>query len=200
MTLLNLTSQHLRGVAASTFIGAIFALIWGINGSLALSDSWRVGSAAIVIVITLGLVAVSINFYRSAGRVPSGANAQTTNPFRTTAYRASVAAMLIALPVASRVLTLNGHEDIIMPAVAIIVGLHFFGLVPAFRNGVFAWIAGGFCLIGLFALFLPVQAGETLELRYAVVGLGCALVLWLGELPIIVKTFRQLGAAKQKFS
>ncbi len=198
MTLPNLTSQHLRGVSASTLIGAIFALIWGINGSLALPNSWRVGITAIVTLITLGLVAVSINFYRSAGRVPSGTDAQATNPFRTTAYRVAVAAMLIALPVASRVLTLNGQGDAIMPTVAIIVGLHFLGLVPAFRNGIFAWIAGGFCLIGLVALFLPVQAGKTLELRYAVVGLGCALVLWFSALPSIAKTFKQLGAAKQE--
>ena len=192
-----LSSQYLRGVAASTFIGAGFALIWGVNGSLALPSGWRVVAASIVILITLGMVTASVTFYQNAELFPAGADAQATNPFRTTAYRVAVAAMLIALPVAGRVLTLRGQADAIMPVVAIIVGLHFFGLVPAFRSGIFAWIAGGFCLIGVVALFLPVHIGA-LELRYTVVGLGCALVLWFGTVPIILKTFKQLAAAKQK--
>ena len=37
------------------------------------------------------------------------------------------------------------------------------------------------------------QVGETLALRYAVVGLGCALVLWLGLVPLMVATSRQLA-------
>lgn len=191
-----LTSQHLRGVAASTLIGTIFALIWGLNGSSALPGSWRVITAAIVILVTFGMVAVSVIFYRNASRLPPSTDVQAVNPFLTTSYRVAVVGMLIALPVTSRILILNGRGDAIMPAVAIVVGLHFLGLVSAFHSGVFAWIAGGFCLVGFVALFLPVHSGA-LELRYAVVGLGCALVLWLGALPIVLKTFGQLAEAKE---
>lgn len=195
MTPSRLTSHHLRGAAASTLISAVFALAWGVNGSLALPGSWRVVAATMVVLITLVMAAVSVSFYRKAARFPSGTGAPPVSPFRTTAYRVSVVAMLIAIPVAGRVLTLSGYGDAIMPAVAMIVGLHFLGLVPAFQNKVFALVAGAFCLLGLVALFLPVQVGEAgaLELRYAVVGLGCALILWLGVVPIVSKTFGQLA-------
>ncbi len=196
----SLTSQHLRGAAASTLISVIFAFAWGVNGSLALSGSWRVVAAAVIVLVTLALAAVSVTFYRKAAQFPSSSGAPPKNPFRTTAYCVSVVAMLIAIPVASRVLTLSGHGDAIMPAVVMIVGLHFFGPVPAFRSGTFAWVAGAFCLLGLAALFVPVQVGEagTPQLRYAALGLGCALTLWLGVTPIVSKTFGQLADNPKK--
>ncbi len=83
-----------------------------------------------------------------------------------------------------------------MPVVAIIVGLHFLGLVPAFRSGSFGWIAGAFCVIGGAALFLPAQLGEV-ALRQAVVGLGCAGVLWLAGLRFAATTLRQLGESRR---
>ena len=195
MTPSRLTSHHLRGVAASTLISAVFALVWGVNGSLALPGGWRVVAVAVVVLMTLGMAAVSVRFYRKAARFPSGSGAPPKNPFRTTAYRVSVVAMLIAIPVASRVLTLSGYGDAIMPAVTIIVGLHFLGLVRAFQSEIFAWVAGAFCVLGTVALFVPVQVGETgaPQLRYATLGLGCALILWLGVLPIVSKTFGQLA-------
>ncbi len=195
-----LTSHHLRGAAASTLISAVFALAWGVNGSLALPDGWRVVAIVVVILVTLVMVAASVTFNRNAGRFSSGSDAPPVSPFRTTAYCIAVVAMLIAIPVASRVLALSGYGDAIMPVVAMIVGLHFLGLVPAFRSGIFAWVAGAFCLLGLVALFLPVQIGEAgaPQLRYAVVGLGCALILWLGVVPIVSKTFGQLAENEQE--
>lgn len=195
MTTSRLTLYQLRGAAASTFISAVFALMWGLNGSLALPDGWRVAAAVVTVLVTLVMVAVAVTFNRNAKRFPSNSSAPPISPFRTTAYRIAVAAMLLAIPIAGRVLTLSGHSDAIMPTVAIIVGLHFLGLVSAFRSRIFAWIAGAFCALGSGALFLPVQVGQTgaLELRYAVVGLGCALILWLSAVPIMSKTFRQLA-------
>lgn len=195
-----LTSYHLRGVAASTLISAVFALIWGLNGSLSLPGYWRVVAAAVVVLITLVMVAVGVIFRRNAGRFPPDPDAPPLSPFRTTAYRVAVVAMLVAIPVAGRVLTLSGHGDAIMPAVAIIVGLHFLGLAPAFRSGIFVWIAGAFCVLGSAALFLPLHVGEAraLQPRYAVVGLGCALILWLSAAPIVSKTFRQLATERNQ--
>ncbi|CAN5890231.1 hypothetical protein BH24DEI2_BH24DEI2_09070 [soil metagenome] len=192
MTPPRLTTHHLRGAAASTLISTVFALAWGLNGSAALPDGWRTATTVVVVLVTLALVAVAAVFHRSAKRFPSDEAAPARNPFRTTAYRVAVTAMLVAIPVAGRVLTLTGQGDAIMPVVAIIVGLHFLGLVAAFRSRMFAWVAGAFCVLGAGALFLPVQVGEALKLRYAVVGLGCALVLWFGVVPLTVANFRQL--------
>lgn len=99
--------------------------------------------------------------------------------------------MLVAFPVAGRLLTLSGHAEAVTPVIAIIVGLHFIGLITAFRSGLFGWVAGAFCVIGGVALALPTQVGEV-ALRQVFVGLGCAVALWLSVMPQTLTTFRLL--------
>ncbi len=192
-----LTAHHLRGVALSVIICTIFSLIWGISGSAALPGVWRWLAAALVLAMTAALLRIAFAFRRSAKRSTSASTGPSVNPFRTPAYRLAVGAELVAIPVAGRVLTANGFPEAVMPAVAAVVGLHFFGLVPAFRSRYFAWVGGAFCGLALAALALPVRVtlgGGEVGLRVAFVGLGCAVVLWLGVLPMIAKTRQQLGA------
>lgn len=190
----SLTSQHLRGATASISISAAFALAWGLSGSFALPGSWRFVTAAFVVLLTLLLVASAFQFMRAARNVSAGTGPGLPNPFRTNAYRLSVIAMLLAFPIAGRVLNASGHPDAVMPVIAIIVGLHFLGLVQAFRSPMFGWVALVFCLVGGVGLLLPVQYGNV-ALRQVVVGLGCAAGLWLGVAPLLLRTRRALAKA-----
>ncbi|AZI42975.1 hypothetical protein EHF33_09665 [Deinococcus psychrotolerans] len=190
-------ATHLHGAAMSILISAGFALGWGISGSLALPGNWRIPALILVVLVSLGLATVGFKFYRRAKQSPNQSASPAVNPFLTTPYRIAVTAMLIAFPVAGRLLTVSGHPDAIMPVIAILVGLHFLGLVPAFRSGTFVWVAGAFCLLGATALFLPVQLGSSppIELRSAFVGLGCALILWLSVTPLALTTSRQVRSS-----
>ncbi|CAM3376056.1 DUF4175 domain-containing protein [Deinococcus saxicola] len=174
----------------SILVSAVFAVIWGMNGSLALPGGWRFLALGVVVLVTAALVWLALTFQRAAAHAPVRTGTPLPNPFLTTAYRVSVGAMLIAFPVAARILTANGLEDAIMPAAVIIMGLHFLGLVSAFRSGIYAWVAGAFCLLGLAALFLP--AG----IRIAVLGMGCAVVLWLGVTPLALGFLGQLQRSR----
>lgn len=195
-----LTAHHLRGVALSITICTVFALIWGVSGSAALPGVWRWFGIVAVLVVSVALLTTASAFRRSAKRSTSASTGPFVNPFRTPAYRLAVGAELVAIPIAGRVLTANGFPEAVMPAVALIVGLHFFGLIPAFRSRYFAWVGGAFCGLALAALALPVRAtlgGGEVGLRTAFVGLGCAVVLWLGVLPMISRTRRQLGSRER---
>ncbi len=179
-----LSKSHLRGAASSIVISAVFALIWGINGSLGLSGGWSILALGVVLLVTAALAGLVLTFARRVPAAPVGSDAPLPNPFTTTAYRGSLIAMILAFPITARLLTANGWEDAIMPAVVIIVGLHFIGLVSAFRNGMFAWVAGAFCLLGGASFFLPVAV------RTPLLGLGCALILWLGVMPLALRTLQ----------
>ena len=192
-----LTSHHLRGVALSITICTIFSAIWGVSGSAALPGVWRWVGGGLVLAVTVVLLRTAAAFRRSAKRATSVPTEPSVNPFRTAAYRIAVGAELVAIPVAGRVLTANGFPEAVMPAVAAVVGLHFFGLVPAFRSRYFAWVGGAFCAVALASFALPVRAtlgGGEVGVRAAFVGLGCALTLWLGVLPMTVGTRQQLEA------
>ena len=188
----SLTSGQLRGTAASISISALFALAWGLSGSFALLGIWRVAVLVLIILLTGLLGTAALQFTRAARHIVPGDEAALPNPFRTTSYRVSVLAMVLAFPLAGRLLSSSGHPNAIMPVIAIIVGLHFLGLIWAFRSTMFGWVAVAFCLVGGLALFLPVQYGGV-SLRQAFVGLGCAVVLWLGVTPLLIRTRRELA-------
>lgn len=176
----------------------MFAFFWGLSGSLALPGAWRVLALTLVSILTLALGAVCFGFFRRAKQFPKRSSTPDKHPVQTTAYRLSVAAMVVAIPVIARILASNGRADAVMPAVAIVVGLHFFGLVPAFRSNVFAAVAVCFCVLGVAALFLPVQLGGAFRVREAAVGLGCAATIWLFSALLVFRTLRSLRLERSR--
>jgi hypothetical protein len=192
----SLSAERLRGIALTILITAGFAAFWGWNGSATLPGPARLVTTLLVLVITVIWFGLAHSFYQTARQLPSMPS-PTTNPFRTHAYWVAVLAQFIAIPIASRLLSFTGHPDAIMPAIAIIVGLHFFGLIPAFRSWLFAGVGAAMVLLASISLTLPPSvalesSGEQLALRAAVVGLGSALILWGSILPIVAATYWQL--------
>jgi hypothetical protein len=192
------TADHLRGAALTTFLVGAFAAGWGISGSVALPGLAGRLALFVVLIVTLALIGMAIVVLRAARQRPGG-DGQMPNPFRTRDYQLAVLAEIIAIPLAGRLLTAAGKPDAVMPAVAAIVGLHFFGLIRAFRSWRFAIVGSAMVLIALLGLALPSAvsvgaSGEQLGLRAAVVGLGCALCLWAGIASVLVPAWRQLGA------
>jgi hypothetical protein len=176
-----LSANELRGRTLAIYVTAGFALIWGLSGSFALYGVWRVLALVMVLLMVGTMVAFGLRLWRHAAWQPAEAGgSRPLNPFRSPLYSAAVIGEVVAIPLVARFLSARGHAAAIICAVAIIVGLHFLPLAPAFKTHVFLWIGVAFCALGLGALLLPAQVmwgGHTLMLCQAVVGLGCALIL-----------------------
>ena len=173
----------------TTFFGAL----WGIIGARALS----VGLPAVLLVtgITIALLVSAVQFFRVSRRLPQSSEDGDTNPFSTRSYRLAVLFEVVAIPISAAVLNNTGHPGAVVSAVAAIVGLHFFGLIPAFRSWRFALLGGSMVLLALLSLLVPSGVGASgANLRGAVVGLGCALLLWVSILPLVVSTWRAANA------
>ncbi len=199
MTSPSSSAGYLQNVAVTTVITTLFAVMWGLNGSFALPGTIRILCICIVLLITALLLGVAFNFTRIARDLPK-TTTQTGHPFRSRLYNFAVIAQFVAIFLAARQLTAIGHPDAIISAVAIIVGLHFFALIPVFDSWRFAAVGGAMILLGLASLLLaPVitraATGETVALRTATVGLGCAIILWAGVAPLVLATWQQLRHA-----
>jgi hypothetical protein len=83
-----------------------------------------------------------------------------------------------------------GYPGAVGSAIVAIVGLHFFGLVPAFKLRRFAAVGGAMVLVGLLSLLLPSVADASgVDPRGAATGLGSALVFWVGVLPLVISAW-----------
>jgi hypothetical protein len=70
-------------------------------------------------------------------------------------------------------------SQLLLPAIGLIVGLHFLGLWKATDLRVFLWTALAMCLVCGVAAFLPgATENGNIDVRRVVTGLGTALVLW----------------------
>lgn len=94
---------------------------------------------------------------------------------------------VIALLIAANVLQTVGRGDLMLPAGAIIVGLHFFPLARGIPVRLYYATGAGLVLAGLAGLLLP--AAE----RPMAVGMSAALVLWATALVIVLRA-RQVAA------
>ena len=173
----------------------MFALGWGLYGSAGLPAPYEFVGQLVAIGVTLALVALAVYLYRQAQQLPTEGGEDMQNPFTSRAYGISVVLMALAIPAAGITLTRTGFENSITSVVAIIVGLHFFGLVRAFDAPIFATIGSAMCLLGVVSLIVPIQVvmdgGYSIALRQSIIGFGCALILWASQLRTIREILHQ---------
>jgi hypothetical protein len=169
------------GIVISAIITAVFAAIWFAMGVRSLDErlAWVLTGVGAIISIIIVLATIS----RSRSAQSSGAQAPPM--FEPVSYGISVALMLIAIPLVSSWLRQTGHDDATMPAIAVIVGIHFFGLVWAFGLNRFWLIGGIMCGVAIATMLLlpPTLAWNAassgqLALWDLCVGVGCAVTLW----------------------
>ena len=155
-TTANLPSAHrARTAAVVVLITAFFGALWGLLGASALPGSYSSVAALLTVVVTAVLLLTAARLLRLSRRLPRSSAGAGINPFRTRAYLLAVLFQAVAIPVAVVSLNRAGHPGAVGSAIVAIVGLHFFGLVPAFESRRFAAVGGAMVLVGLLSLLLP---------------------------------------------
>jgi hypothetical protein len=99
-------------------------------------------------------------------------------------YWSAVAFETVAILAAVFVLRAKGLKDYIMPAVAFIVGAHFFGLARAMIGGGlgFIWVGGIMCVLAAAIIFGLRHSLISSAQSMALTGFGCASILWISAL------------------
>lgn len=184
-------AAHARGLPTALLITTFFGAIWGMVGTFALPGIWSPAAVGLVMLVTAVLLLGVTRLLRISRSLPASSGHSDTNPFVTGPYRLAVLFEVIAIPLTATVLNRSGYPGAVISSVAVIVGLHFFGLIPAFRSWRFAVIGGAMVLVGLVSLLLPTGTGTSP--RSAFVGLGCTLVLWFSAFPPLFSVLRQTG-------
>ncbi|HEX3810965.1 MAG TPA: hypothetical protein VHW02_14825 [Rhizomicrobium sp.] len=168
-------ARGLRPKPIGGTIGLFFGGLWSFLGAQALPQPWQMPVAIVGFVVTFVLIAM---VWRRSTLAGPG-----TGMFGRRAYLAAVVLEVVAIVAASNLLTHYGLQSYIIPAVGVIVGLHFIGLWVATGMSRSAtpllWIAGAMVVVSALSALLPHAYGG-FNPRDAACGFANALVLWIG--------------------
>jgi hypothetical protein len=150
-------------IPIGAIIVSIFAIIWTAAGARNLERRWFVFLLTMSILISVGLLC-------------TGAHIQPAHPATVNgeAYGIVVTVEAALIFLAVLILRMADRKHLLLPIISLIVGLHFFGMVPALGSNLYWWIGGAMCLFPIVAMsVLPQRVWDP------VVGLSCAVILWL---------------------
>src|SRR5215472_7557981 len=168
------------GAAIGGIIAASFAALSAALGLRSLGQGWAIRLTVASALLSLALVIAGVGQLRS----PSSTTAAGVP--HPNVYWVSVAFEAVAIPLAVFILRRRRQHRYILPIIVLIIGLHFFVLVPAFSSFEFAWIGSALSVIALATIwFLPPtvtwrvgSSRRQVDLWALVVGTGTAAVLW----------------------
>lgn len=150
-------------IPVGAIIVSCFAVIWAAAGSRRLGQRWFA-------------ILLSMSVLISSGLIYAGSRIEPARPltFSPKAYSISVALEAVLILLAVLFLRRPDRKHLLLPVISIIVGLHFFGMVWALGSNLYWWVGGAICLLPILTMsILPRNVWDP------VVGLGCALILWL---------------------
>lgn len=163
-----------------SIIAGIFATIWWFAGTR--NSEWPVillfGIPSII--FTFIIITAKKGNKTSAVRSKSGGR----RVGRLVGFASGVEGILIIVTV--NVLTNIGKPELLLPIIAIIVGLHFLPLARWLPVKLFYYSAGGLIILGIFGFLI---SDAVLRLRF--ICLGSAAILWVTSY-ILIHTQSQL--------
>jgi hypothetical protein len=185
-----------RGQILNACVGAlVFTFYGGVWASLGIWSLGRRAEPTVAIILALALlllVVANISYVRRVLRLPQ--DVLTPEMRARVKYIKRVLGIInliegVAIGAAFTVGFILKRPDNIPPVIALIVGLHFFALAPVLRMRADYIIGTLLCLLSLLVVVaLPVYTGvgDTVSGRVyvwgAAVGIGSAVVLWLGAI------------------
>jgi len=159
---------------------AAFGALWCAMGLAA----WRGGVDAIVVSPAIVAIAIAIAAIQVSRRTPPRDPAVNRRVQRVVGVASAIEG--IAIFIAANVLANIGRADLVMPAIAVIVGLHFIPIAHASGRPAFLYV--------MMALMLALAGASLLlpptSIRDEVVGFGAALLLWGGAIITLARLWR----------
>jgi hypothetical protein len=145
-----------------------FGVVWALAGARSLERRWFILCLLFSVVASASIVFAALHVR------PGPPQTFTFNP---RVYKVSVILELVFIALAVVVLRTASRKHLLLPVIALIVGLHFVGMVWALGSNLYWWTGGAMCLLALASMLaLPKNAWAPF------IGLGSAVILWLSAL------------------
>jgi uncharacterized membrane protein len=151
---------------------AIMAAVWAVAGIV-------VGQAPAWLTVVPVAISVVMLLWARRQSVGTGNPVEGDHVGRVIGIATAIEA--IAIFVAANVLVNLHLPTLVMPAIAIIVGLHFAPLARWIPVPLYYWTGAGLVIVGLIAIVLPADD------RAIATGIASALVLWISCILLVCR-------------
>jgi hypothetical protein len=186
------SSSALRGRGIGTLVCAAFAAFWASSSRPEWPAGFDTAAFAMIALITGALIVAGIGMIRRSRQLPSTIDALSGKRRRTGVHFAAiVVAEIIVMNITAYLLTEHHLETYLVPAIAIIVGLHFFPLAQVFRARRYHLTAALMTLAGVGGV-VAIVSGLAIAPATAIVDVACAMILWVTGFASYVSTMRSI--------
>jgi hypothetical protein len=167
----------MQSIAGGLLLMAFFTTVWG---GIAWGNSKGVISYAIPILFSLCcllFIGYGIHFFLMAKRFPKLESAEDKAEGKRMGMWYGIIFGLegILIPAAAGICIYLQHPNLILPAMALVVGLHFYPMAKIFKRTIDYYLATWTCLVAIAAFVIILRGIVTPISVYTLLGVGIAL-------------------------
>lgn len=167
----------IQSIGGGLLAMALFTMMWtGIaQGGLQRHDHHVV--LIVFSIFSLLFVVYGINLFVAAQRFPKFTTESDKAEGKDMAKRFGIVFGIegTAIPVVAVILLLLGYQQFILPAMALIIGLHFYPMAKIFNRKIDYYLATWTCLVAINSIIMMANKNYTQTFTLTILGIGVAL-------------------------
>ncbi|MEH3078240.1 MAG: hypothetical protein PGN11_16525 [Quadrisphaera sp.] len=165
------------GVVVGLVLMAVFTTAWSANTLGTWPGALGTAVFAVGVLASAWFVVSAVRLARVRGRTSTAATPeeQRWQKRAGAAFGWVFTAEAVVIVVAANVLARIGRPDLVLPAIALVVGVHFYPMARIFRRRIDTWLATALSAVGLAGLLVLLLTGASRDLVWGLVACGAAL-------------------------
>lgn len=167
----------LDGVVVGLVLMAVFTTAWSANTLGTWPGALGTAITAVGVLASAWFVVTAVGLARTRGRASTAASPEEQRWQKRAgmAFGWVFTAEAVLIVVAANVLGGIGRPDLVLPAIALVVGVHFYPMARIFRRRIDTWLATALSAVGLAGLLVLLLTGASRDLVWGLVACGAAL-------------------------
>ncbi|WCT13874.1 hypothetical protein [Mucilaginibacter jinjuensis] len=167
----------MQSIAGGLLLMAFFTVMWSGIASASLQNTERIIDLLLFWGGAIIFVAYAIYFFRSAKQFQTAITEAEKQEGKKmgTAYGIIFGLEGTLIPIAAFICVKSGYPQLVLPAIALVVGLHFYPMARIFRRTLDYYLASWATLIAIGAIVLTLKHVQLIVPVQAILGVGMAI-------------------------
>jgi len=167
----------IQGIATGLFMMAFFTMIWALIGHFGLHGRDHSIELVFFGLLAAAFIANGIYLFSIAKRFPKLSNeADIAESKKSSKWFGIIfGAEGLGIFIAVNIVTNIGHADLVMPVIALVVGLHFYPLAWVFKRRLDYYLATWSTLVAVCSIVFTLNKTHSADDILAFVGIGLAI-------------------------